>query len=261
MTPESVAGVDVERQARPVFRLAFVAQLAVPEGADPRIFARLQGGADDAAAFRGVFDTLDHAPRFELHAVHADRGEEIGLDYDAVVLGGSVASVNDVLPWQVGLASWLARWREIGRPLLGICGGHQLMAQAMGGTVSRRATGPFVGSRTARMTVDGADHWLFAGLGPDPRFQFAHFDHVSTMPEGGRVLALGAETVAAADYGGGWVSVQFHPEVSCDRLATLWYGLTDDRTAFEYLHGCERLIDNFLAYAVAATEENARSGA
>lgn len=227
-------------------RLAFVAQLAIPEKTDSRAFRRLSGGGDDAEAFRGVFETMDEAPRFHLEAIHADRGEIPDLGYDAVILGGSVASVNDRLAWQWALGDWLLRWRATGRPLLGICGGHQLMAQILGGTVARRAQGPVSGTRPALLTADGHGHWLFDGMGADPLFQFAHFDHVSELPEGARTLAMGADTIAAADFGGDWVSVQFHPEVSCDRLATFWHHFTDDRARFEFLPGRERLIANFL---------------
>lgn len=227
-------------------RLAFVAQLAIPEETDRRPFRRLSGGCDDAEAFRGVFETMDEASRFRLEAIHADRGEIPALDYDAVILGGSVASANDRLSWQWALGDWLLRWRTTGRPLLGICGGHQMMAQILGGTVSRRAQGPVSGTRRAVLTADGHGHWLFDGLGANPLFQFAHFDHVSTLPEGATALATGADTIAAADFGGGWVSVQFHPEVSCDRLATFWNHFTQDPARFEFLPGRERLIENFL---------------
>lgn len=231
-------------------RLAFVAQLAIPEDADHRAFRRLSGAGDDAEAFRSVFETMDVASSFVLDAFHADRGELPDLDYDAVILGGSVASVNDNLPWQWALGDWLLRWRSTGRPLLGICGGHQMMAQILGGSVVRRRQGPISGTRPAVLTADGHGHWLFEGLGVDPLFQFAHFDHIGRLPEGGRALAMGADTIAAADFGDDWVSVQFHPEVSCDRLATFWHYFTEDRARFEFLPGRERLISNFLRRAL-----------
>jgi GMP synthase-like glutamine amidotransferase len=243
---ESAAGVRK--------RVAYVAQLALPPSLPATCFARLLGGTDEAAAFGGLIESLGLGDEVELCAVHADQGEVPLLDYDAVVLGGSFASVNDELPWQTRLLNWIPQYRAAGRPLLGICGGHQLVARAFGGTVRRRASGPVLGTLPVTLTDAGRQHWLFEGLGAAPRFQFANFDHVAQLPESAVLLASREEIVAAADYGDGWVTTQFHPEVACDRLATYWHALVeDDELRFSFAAGAERLIGNFLHRALKAT--------
>ena len=52
-------------------------------------------------------------------------------------------------------------------------------------------------------------------LGVAPSFHFGNSDEVSVVPAGATILAATADSPAVAlDYGGGWYSVQFHPEAS-----------------------------------------------
>jgi len=52
---------------------------------------------------------------------------------------------------------------------------------------------------------------------------------------------------AALDHGGNWVSVQFHPETTCDRMATCWSEIDPMQAArYNFIPGCERMIGNFI---------------
>lgn len=99
----------------------------------------------------------------------------------------------------------------LGVPVLGICYGHQVMAQALGGTVASTGTSEF---GPADMTVaDGS--LLFSN---QPEFQqvwMSHNDAVSEAPEGFAVTASTPDAPVAAmeDRVRGFYGVQFHPEV------------------------------------------------
>ena len=80
--------------------------------------------------------------------------------FDAIVLGGTFHGVHDGRPWQLRLRAWLQAHRNTGKPLLGICGGHQAMAVVAGGTVTRRPSGPQVGTISLDVSSDGVRHPL-----------------------------------------------------------------------------------------------------
>ncbi len=88
-----------------------------------------------------------------------------------------------------------------GRPIVGICFGHQIMAQAMGGRVEKFAGGWAVGPQT--YDFDGQTLRLNAW----------HQDQVTVAPPGAQTVASNDFCRhAALAYGGSGFSVQAHPE-------------------------------------------------
>lgn len=127
---------------------------------------------------------------------------------DAVVLSGGPSSV-----YQEGAPTIDVRLEEVGRPILGICYGFQLMAKLMGGEV-KRGNGEY--GPTKVRVEDGP---LFRGWGREELVWMSHSDYVSSPPPGFRVTAVSENGYVAAFqherlplYG-----VQFHPEVTHTR--------------------------------------------
>jgi recombination protein RecR len=142
---------------------------------------------------------------------------------DAVILGGSYHSVHDDLAWQHATRDWLREYRSVGGPLLGICGGHQMIADIEGAPVDYVAGGEMAGTMPVRLTAAGRAHFLFAGYPSEPEFHFANEEHVTALPAGATILATRPELPCAAlDHGGNWLSTQFHPEATAESLATSW---------------------------------------
>ena len=126
-------------------------------------------------------------------AVRLDQGQPIPpLDgYDQLWVMGGPMDVWDVdeHPWLVPEKAAIRHWvRELQRPFLGVCLGHQLLADALGGTCGPQRP-PEVGILEVELTAAGRADPLFAGL-PDrqPCLQW-HSVRVAQPPEGAVVLA------------------------------------------------------------------------
>ena len=83
--------------------------------------------------------------------------------FDCIVIGGTFHNVYENRPWQMPLKDWLLNYRKTGRPLFGICGGHQAMCVALGGEVTKRPAGTVGGTYPVILTQDGAKHDVFKG--------------------------------------------------------------------------------------------------
>jgi GMP synthase (glutamine-hydrolysing) len=72
---------------------------------------------------------------------------------------------------------------ELGRPVLGICYGMQLMASALGGSVAPAPQREF-GHASVRVAAKGASAALFADVPEEIRVWASHGDLVSAPPAG-----------------------------------------------------------------------------
>ncbi|WP_374572908.1 type 1 glutamine amidotransferase [Phenylobacterium sp.] len=129
---------------------------------------------------------------------------------EAYIVTGSAAGVYDPLPWIEPLKDFLVAAR--GRAaLVGVCFGHQVMAEAFGGKAVKSPKGWGVGLHT--YDVRRAEGWMDGGVAPIA-VPASHQDQVVELPPGARVIAASAFTpmgmLAYDDQPA--ISIQLHPE-------------------------------------------------
>lgn len=227
--------------------------LGAPGRYDPTLYAGQPGGDDEVQWFRLCLRVLALEDRVDLQGAAVCRGSTLPEldDADAVIVGGSWHSVDEDLPWQRATVQWLGAYRQTGRPLLAICGGHQLVAVMLGGRVASLGGGACAGSHAVRLTAAGRRHNLFDGFANSSAFHFANYDHVAKPPPGAAALAhTGRIPFAALGFGGNWYGVQFHPEATHTNLEASWRDASPALAqTYRPLPGAPKLIANFLVGA------------
>jgi GMP synthase (glutamine-hydrolysing) len=134
-----------------------------------------------------------------------------------IIITGSHAMVTDQEPWMQSLASWIPAVVNRSIPLLGICFGHQLLAQAMGGYVDYHPQGLEIGAVAITLTKEGRQDMLFDNMPDNFLVHSTHEQTVIKLPANAVILAENLfETHHAFRLGDRAWGVQFHPEFTAD---------------------------------------------
>jgi GMP synthase-like glutamine amidotransferase len=133
---------------------------------------------------------------------------------DGWIITGSSASVYEDLEWIVELEEAIKRAHETEKPILGICFGHQLIAQALGGVVEKNPKGWELGSYPLKI-VDSKSV-IFDKIIENDYYYNSHKDVVSKLPIGAYITAENEMGIQGYQIGKQTFGVQFHPEFSHD---------------------------------------------
>ena len=166
--------------------------------------------------YPGFFERLlaGNGFRFQTWSVVEDVFPETPDAADGWLITGSRHGAYEDLGWIRTLEQLVRDIVEAERPLIGVCFGHQVIAQALGGTVEKFAGGWAVGQQN------------YAFGDETVTLNAWHQDQVTRVPDGANVVASNAFCEnAALLYPGKAYSVQAHPEYGDDFIG----GLIDHR--------------------------------
>lgn len=155
----------------------------------------------------------------ELIRVRPDHGETLPASDEVAgaIISGSWAMVTDRLDWSESTADWLRAAFLAELPLFGVCYGHQLMADAFGGSVADNPKGKEVGLRAVALASQATDDALLQQFPSQFRAYLTHQQSVLVPPSGAQVLAHSEQDgCQIIRYGEHALSVQFHPEFTSD---------------------------------------------
>jgi GMP synthase-like glutamine amidotransferase len=129
---------------------------------------------------------------------------------DGWIITGSKHGVYEDLPWIVQLSDLIVEIYRVKQPLVGICFGHQIIAQALGGLVQNSEKGWGIGLDT--YTINNKPDWM-AMLSDKVRLNIIHQDQVIIPPRGAVVYASSDFCENAGYYINNKVlTIQGHPE-------------------------------------------------
>lgn len=212
---------------------------------------------------------LENDQFIPVNAVAYDRIPAFG-QFDGVVIGGSIFNpiVGEERPWMKRVYNFIRETTIRRIPMLGVCGGHQFIARALGGNVVYNPKGREFGTREIWLTCVGKHDMLFHGLPERFRVQLSHQCMVSNPPENWQILASSdicdVQALAPNFY---TRTVQFHLELGASHIKKIALmrkfslikegfvknedGLRKFIPTIRQTHYAAKILQNFVRYFVA----------
>ena len=166
--------------------------------------------------------------------------------FDGAIVYGGVQSANSAEKYICEELDWIERWVATDKPFLGLCLGGQMLAKALGATVSRHP--------------DGLEEWGFYAVHPttagrafmdDPMHVYAAHNEGFDLPVGGELLLSGTSFPNQAfRFGANAYGLQFHPECTPALMQT-WLELSRDDIGKPGTHDEQRQLADSSRYDAA----------
>lgn len=171
---------------------------------------------EDLQHIQGTYPDMffDLLPDLEFTVFHVCDGHfpKSANDFDAYVVNGSRRSVYEEVDWIIELKSFVRDIYKYRKKYVGVCFGHQLLAEALGGKVAKSNRGWCVGVH--QFDILKQEDWM---LPYQPTIQLLMMcqDQVQILPEKSVVLASTKKCpIGMFQVGKNMLGIQAHPEFS-----------------------------------------------
>lgn len=173
----------------------------------------------DGEKFRALLQPL--RPNWKFTAIQVKDGEfPVSIrDFDGYVITGSPASANGEAPWITKLMDFIREIDTNKVPTVGVCFGHQAIAQALGGTVSKNPGG--WGFGTAPTHFSTFETWMEPRRN-DLSLYAAHNEQVTSAPH--NAVVLGGNSfcpIGSYKIGNHIFTTEYHPEMTPEFITAL----------------------------------------
>ena len=172
-----------------------------------------------AEMFQNLFLSVNDQLELNVYRViDGDYPEHID-DCDGYLITGSKFSAYDDEPWIIKLRHYIVELHKREKKLTGICFGHQIIAQALGGLTQKSEKGWGVGNVIADLQINKS--WVHNSI---KQFSLlvSHQDQVVSLPDDAELIASNAFCANAAfQIADHILTFQGHPEFSNDYLKYL----------------------------------------
>ena len=139
--------------------------------------------------FSKVFWTVDPNIQFKTYEVqYNDYPQDIN-ECDAYLITGSKASCYDNVQWIHALKQFIKALHKNKKKLIGVCFGHQIIAEALGGSVRKSPSGWHAGVDSIFLNNDALE---YGDQGKKYNLVFSHQDEVKRLPRNATLIAESA---------------------------------------------------------------------
>lgn len=160
-----------------------------------------------AYMFQSLFEKAGRFFDYDVFNVIDDHWPESINSCDAWLITGSASGVYEDEPWMQKLKHWVVRVHDQGVPMVGICFGHQIIAEAFSGKVEKFSKGWSVGPQTYQLNNQKLEGQSSITLNA------VHQDQVVLKPLNAQCLASSSFCEnAILSYGDSILTIQAHPE-------------------------------------------------
>ena len=176
-------------------------------------------GGDYPDMFEALFKQAGATFDYAVFDVTSGQFPDSPSDCDGYLITGSKVGVYDGLPWIAQLKHFVLSIHESTIPLIGVCFGHQIIAEAFGGKVEKSPKGWGVGMHY--VAINEHLPWMDNTI-DQCGLIFSHQDQVTEAPRNAKILASSefcpVQMFSIDDH---ILGMQCHPEMNKDHSSVL----------------------------------------